>query len=270
MLRVRRLTATGATIDASVALPASLAGAPLAHGNGVLIATADGLVAKFDPAAGKLVPGPSWRKAGLGADAACFLVPGRSADEFHATDGANGIQRWTWPDAGEKGWQASSTQGWETVGPFTCAPVIVGDAFVVADANGVSAYPAAAPGEPLRRWKDAKAVRQLLVHGQRAIALGATAMALDPSVEAPVWQTKPEPNRGDPVGVSARENRIYFTDADGQVTVLNAETGNAIVTVRPGRAGMFPADGQPAVPIGQGRVVLPLMDGTSLLLLVGE
>jgi outer membrane protein assembly factor BamB len=273
-LRVRRVGAS--PLDASVALPANLAGCPLALGDAVLVPLADGIVYRFAAGTSKLRAGPSWRNATAGADAVCHLSATTKPDEFFGTDGDRKFARWAWPAGETDAWKALTKDAWEALGtiPFPPVSLSVGsqEMVIVADPAGVTAYAANAPSEPLRRWKPGAPAKGFALAGGRVAVAVETGhvFGLDPASDAGAWEFKPVGGPAPCVGLVAVGGRVYATDLYGRVAVLDGKTGMSVSAVSPSLTGLVPTDGVPAVPLGPGRLLLPLADGTAVFLLTSD
>lgn len=269
VLRVRLVSAAGTGKDWALATEHRIAGVPIAFDDGLLIPMSDGIVYRLDPAAGALVAGPNWRAPGQPAEATAFLLAGGKPGEFYSTDGGNGVQLWRWPEKADKSWSAVFPKGWEALGPIVACPMVVGESLLLADANGLSSFPATAPGEPKLRWK-IPSIRSLVSSGGKAFAVAAGVTMVDPASEAAVWTWNPEAGRGEPVGITLDQKRLLLTDADGLVVAIEESTGRVLLQVQANRVGLLPTESQPAIAVGGGRIVLPLLDGTAIVILAAE
>jgi hypothetical protein len=283
-VRIRRVESGKILSEASVSLPAAIAGKPLALADSVLIPLTDGIVYRFTEKSAKLVPGPTWRGAASGDDAVCFLAATMKPDEFFGTDGNQKMNRWAWPAGDADAWKAVSREAWDAVGAIPFAPVAISsggqELVLVADPAGVTAFAANAPSEPIKRWKPGKPVKGFAVrtsgtgeNTEHQIVLaveGGTVACINPKADALAWEMKPLGEPAESVGLVCVGDRIYATDWLGRVTILDAATGKTMSRVSPALAGLLPTDGIPALPLSKERILLPLSDGTAVYLLVTE
>ena len=68
---------------------------------------------------------------------------------------------------------------------------------------------------------------------------------------------------GGPIGVSWREGKIYLTQRTGQIAIRDGTTGQLEMMGFAPEKGLAPSVG--ALPLDGGRAVLPLADGSLLL-----
>ena len=142
----------------------------------------------------------------------------------------------------------------------------------VADPTGVTAYAANAPSEPFRRWKPGAPAKGFAVAAGRVVVAteSGNVFGMDPMADGVAWEFKPVGGPAASVGLVPVGDRIYSTDLYGRVTGLDAKTGATVTAVSPSLTGLVPTDGLPAVPLGPGRLLLPLADGTAVFLLTSE
>jgi outer membrane protein assembly factor BamB len=256
-----------------------LAGQPIITGNWLILPLANGSLSRLaiDNLAAPAEQGPSWRAERLPAATPCYLAA-LNADEFFATEGVRSIVRWRW--------EANSNK-FEMVGrlplperPAATPAVVPGSPprVVVADAKGnLTMWDAdKLMPPPERSWRPGR--KNVLPSGpvtdglhvvvdsgnaQRIVyVVDGRLVWLSPDADGPKW-IGPEAFRGiegHPVIVG---DQIYLTDFAGIVRVLDAKTGKE--TGEELRLTGSHAFASAAVPLGDKRVLVPLVDGTVVL-----
>jgi outer membrane protein assembly factor BamB len=280
-LRIRSIVNGSVAVGVSVPLPAKLAGPPLVLGDALYLALSDGVVYRYVPGAEKLAAGQSWKADGAPADATCYLTAG-DGESFYATDGADRFRAWAWPP-GSDAKMAPLTGWWDAIGPVILPPVLASGAdgkplLIVADPGGFAAYAPDRPGEPVRKWrcgKDLPAGRPthgpvLAGTGRVLVGIdGKHVVALKPDADAPAWVNSPADAADDLVDLTTDGTKVYATTIAGQVRVLTAETGAPHGDpVAAGIPGALPSPRGAATPFGPNRLVVPMIDGTMVVVFV--
>ena len=221
--------------------------------------------------------GPSWRADRLPASTPCYLTP-IDADEYFASDGTRAIVRWRW---------VSTTREFNSVGklklserPSATPAVIQGSPIriVIADARG-----------NLTMWDGDKLAPPMLASwrpgGHKLLPAGPVSdglrlesdgagppyifymvdgrvVWLSPDAAGPKW-VGPSPIKGVEGRPVVADGKVYLTDRAGAVRVIDAQNG--LETREEFRLSGSHAFAAGAVPIGNNRVLVPLVDGTVVL-----
>lgn len=274
-LAVRRF-ANGAVTEHVFDVPAIPAGRALVSGGFLILPLADGTLYRMAIAApAGLEAGPTWRGERQAPSATCHLVQ-IDDDDLFASDGGRTIIRWRWD---------SRSKLFETRGRMvlpdriaTTPVVLPGNRLMIGDPKGnilmwdgdrlqPPAIKAWRPGQsknlPLGTISDGlRLVRDADNQPRVVYITDGRIVYLSPNAEAPRW-VGPEPIRaieGQPLFMN---QRIFMSDRAGIVRVIDAATG--VETGESYRLTGSHALAASAVPLGNGRVVVPLADGTVVL-----
>jgi hypothetical protein len=216
------------------------------------------------------------------ANPECFLAV-LASDKFLVSDGGRMLKQWSWP---ANGGSADDNSSWSLRERVAAPPLILPAAagkparMLVADSTGsITLFGLDRSDNLIRRW--VPGVTAALPNGSvspnfglQTDAAGRTLAAytvkakqvvcLDLDADEPRWITPPSEESlvGSPVALG--EGKWLITDLGGRVSVLNAETGQPIITREAGLAGAIPETA--AVPLGANRVLIPLSDGSAALI----
>jgi outer membrane protein assembly factor BamB len=269
-LIVEQFGQAGSILNATVAIPAPLAGTAAASATALVVPLADGSLARV-PLTGESRRniGPNWRGLSAKLDAHCQVVHWRG-DDFLIADGTRRLVRLTWPE-GDK-FQLDTAQAIELPArlteylnywPESAAKAIVADSLgnvhlIRGDVPKIArSWSVVGNGESITAGPWVGGGRGYVVVSRKRL------VAIDPDREAPAW--------------------VYNSSGDG-ITVSPASIGGRLVVAD--QAGVFvaldPASGQPAGPafrhpaevastsapvaFGPGRLVAILTDGSALVL----
>lgn len=241
-------------------LPAPPHGTPALGKTFALLPLADGRVVRVPLGKGNFVDGPDWRNLGVEEKNLGHVVA-LGDDEFVITDGSRGITRIRWGDT--KAWEKKAAG--ELSHRIVAPPASVGGRLVVADASDTITLLEADHLVPIRRWSlPGRITAGPFVRGDRiGCVVGKDRLFwFDPAKDQPTWDAAfvaeivGEPNVVDGV--------IVIADLSGRIQVLDAKTGQPVGAGYTLKANAPPA----AAPIAfrPGRIFVPLMDGTVILL----
>lgn len=257
----------------------ALAGQPVVSGNWLMLPLTNGALYRISipNLASPPEEGPSWRADRLPASTPCYLSP-LDADEYFGTDGTRAIVRWRW---------VSTTKAFEMVGklklperPAATPAVVPGSPprVVIADGRGNLTMWDGDKLEPpmLKYWRPGG--RKILPAGPVSDGLrlesdGAgppyivymvdgRVVWLSPDADGPKW-VGPSPIKGVEGRPVVVNGQVYITDRAGVVRIVDAKTG--LVTREEFSLTGSHAFAAGAVPIGNNRVLVPLVDGTVVL-----
>ncbi|HZT83305.1 MAG TPA: PQQ-binding-like beta-propeller repeat protein [Gemmataceae bacterium] len=253
----------------------TLAGTPAVGEGGILLPLSDGSILKVPLEGGRPAEGPAWRRDNLNPDLRTHLV-WLSADEFVATDGGRGLNRWRWP-AGQS-WSAlpkdkpDREPSKELPARIVSAPAVLPGGhglaeLCVADADGV-VHLLRAKGEALdvvRSWPvKGRVTAGPFVRGRHigCVVDRRRLVWIDPNKAEPVWDYKAaEAIVGEP---QLAGGVVLVADQGGHFVGIDPAAGRPRSPGYTLKANVAPA----AAPVGFGakQVFAPLADGTVLLL----
>jgi outer membrane protein assembly factor BamB len=277
-----RLERTG-----SVKAPSGIAGSPAVMNGELLIPAADGLVYRIRLGGrGRpvgLARGPQWADRGI-TDPKAFVVV-LSDEEFATSDGGRVLSKWVWPKDGD--W-SSGSERWQVRERIAVPPVSLAAAggqqpsLLVADVTGaVWLFPADRGGPAARQWVPGRTVSipagtiadslvtRTDANGDRLAIYavdGKRVVCLDLDRSEPKWVVVLGDDAGRTlVGTPQAIGKDWLvTDLAGRVTVLNGETGETVTSREVALPGVVPAE--PALAIDESRVLVPLSDGSAVVL----
>jgi hypothetical protein len=261
-LRLRHVTHTGAGATETHDLPAPLAGSPVVGDGFALLPLANGVAVRI-AFGGTLTAGPNWRGVGVDEQAIGHIVA-LGNDEFVLTDGGRSLARVSWPG---KTYQqhASAELGHRiTTRPAVLATGNSRPRIAVADASDLVTLLDGDRLETLRRWPmPGKITAGPFVRGKTFVCIvdRKRLMWLDPEREDPQEYAMVADIVGAPVLV---EGMLVAADTSGRFVAFDAQTGSPL-----GPGFTLRADAAPEtapVPFGPGRLLVPLNDGTIVLL----
>ncbi|HEV3238046.1 MAG TPA: hypothetical protein VGZ25_13740, partial [Gemmataceae bacterium] len=264
----------------------SLAGPPAVNGNFVLLPLDNGSLLRLDLSGdGKATQaeGPTWRATNASPSARGFVV-WISGEEFVTSNGGSGITRWRWP-LGGTGFSAVIASNEANVpdlsleSPIAALPLMIplpteqnkdNLALCLADETGKTSVYQILPDkmELMRSWAlGAKITAGPFARGSSigCIVDQNILVWIDPAKSKPEWSyattTLHDPLVGEPRVV---DNSVLIADQSGLIKALDLKNG------KPRNAGyrLRTASGPAAspVPFGPGRALVPLTDGTLVLL----
>ena len=276
-LTVRRYTPgkkPGEGAVQEMSFPGALAGAPVLGGNALVYPAADGTLHRqpLSAKSSRADRGQQWRDAaGADADARGYVVA-LGENDFLCTDGSNGLHRIHWP-AGPI-WQKKELK-LPALERIIAAPVVIPASegkplqVCVADRSGTLTLLQGEFLQKARSWKLPGSVTTGPFLAGKHIGVVVdrrTLVWIDPNAEQPVWEytdLRREPIVGQP---QRSGDRVLLAHLNGNLVSLDAEKGE--MQGRGFNAGIAPA-AAPAV-FGADRVLLPLTDGTVLVLPLAE
>ena len=240
-------------------LPAPPQGTPVLAGDFVLVPLASGIVIRIPLGAGAAANGPDWRGVGVEETSAGYLVP-LNDSEFILTDGGRGLQIIHWGDA--KLWQKRG--GVELSHRITAAPAVLGQRLLVADASDTVTLLEGERLQAVRRWTfGGKVTSGPFARGKGVgiIVSKNRLLWLDADKDQPLWEyTFVAPVIGQPELV---DGLLVVADLQGNIVALDPADGRPAGTGYRLQSNQAPA--ATPVPFGAGRLFVPLMDGTVLL-----
>ena len=264
-LRISMLDGKGDGVHKDYPLPAPVHGTPALGSNFVLLPLANNVIARvpLPSGDGTLTSGPDWR--GLGVDES---QPGHIValgnDEFAITDGDRTVVRRRWDNA-EAGAKVGSV---ELPQRITAAPAVVGKRLLVADASDTVSVLERDHLVPARWSPGGKITAGPFVRGQGVglVVNHNRLVWLDPTKDQPVWEyTFVAPIVGQPELV---DGLLVVADLQGGILALDPATGNP---AGPGyRLKANEAPTATPLPFGAGRVFMPVMDGTAMVLPIAK
>jgi hypothetical protein len=269
-LRVRHVPLAGDSTVEEHDLPALPAGTCAAGVGFALLPLANGIVVRLGYG-GTVLSGPNWRGVGVDEQAPGHLIL-LDADEFLMTDGAHGLARVSWPG---KTYQQRAAV--ELSHRIVTAPAVVpggGDArprVVVADANDNLSLLDAERLQVLRKWHMPRgritAGPFVQDEGIFCILDHKRIIRIEPDLDRPdpTWEYAMVADIvGAPVLV---DGMLVVADVSGRILAFEPRTGRTLggYTMR---ANVAP-DAAP-VPFGSGRLLVPLNDGTLVLLPIAK
>jgi outer membrane protein assembly factor BamB len=265
-LRVRQVPLTGEGSSKVHDLPAPPAGTAALGDGCVLLPLADGIAVRVE-LAGTVAAGPNWRAVGADEQTSGHIVA-LDGGEFLLTDGSRGLMRVSWPSAKVYQQRAAAELGHRIVAAPAVLPA-VGDArprVCVADAADTLTLLDGERLQVVRRWGPlpGKITAGPFVRGTGIICVTdhKRLIWIDPDQAGPQWEYTLVSNL---VGAPLLSDGMLITaEVSGRVLALDPKSG---VPVGPGytlRANIA-AEAAP-VPFGAGRLLVPLNDGTLVLL----
>jgi outer membrane protein assembly factor BamB len=271
--------------DRKVGLRSALAGNPILVNGYFIFPLANGSLNRVGIVDGKAVEeGSTWRSPQMGRSAKCHLLAYKDSD-FFATDGDKVVQLWRWSGDGQ---ERSILAQLTLSDRIAAAPILISDggqqSLVVLDSQGVIKLWNAnlvASTKTLRTWRpNAKGMpagkitsgpfAETDAKGKARIAYiidGVHLVWLSPDAPEPVWvNRRTERMRGDATlgKPEIREGRVYLTDRTGVYRAIDAESGKML-----GELFRITGTGAPAgaaLPLGKGKLLAPLTDGTLLII----
>jgi outer membrane protein assembly factor BamB len=262
-LRVRHVPLGGAGTTNSYQLPAAPAGKPSLGDGYLVLPLANGVTFRLD-FKGTLTGGPNWRAPGADEQSPGYVVA-LGGDDFLLTDGSRGLQLIRWPGMLALPRRAVAEVGARIVAPPAVLPGAGGTPRIcVADASDTLTLLDGERLVKLRSWPlDGKITAGPFVRGSVIVCVldQRRLIALDPD-RGERWQyTMVADIVGEPVLV---EGMLVAADVSGRFLALNPETGEPLGAGYTLRANTAPETAP--VPFGPGRLLVPLNDGTLLLL----
>jgi hypothetical protein len=266
----------GAVTDATIDLPAALAGTPAASSDCLLLPLADGTIQRLAlPLDGTIgTGGPNWRAARTDDGARGYVVS-VNADEFLTTDGSGGLTHWQWHFQQKETFQALP----EGRQPTATLPARIISCPVVlrtARKNELSVLVADAAGSLwLLRGPDLAIGPSWNLHGRitagpfvRGDRIGCVVdrrrlVWIDPSKDKQLWEhpVQGEAIVGQPEVVG---NMVVVADLEGGFTGLDPATGQPLGKTYKLQTNAAAAATPTA--LGADEACVPLTDGTVFLL----
>jgi tetratricopeptide (TPR) repeat protein len=265
-----------------VELPSPAAGNPAINSHSLLLPLQDGSLmrVRLPPDTSQQQVGPDWRAGRGNPDIRCHVV-WLNDDEFLTTDGARGLNYWSWPLG--KGYVALP-KGKDPKDPtaevrarIVSAPLVVPSApaaagarpeaqVCVPDAEGTLTLLHGVQLEETRHWDlGGKITSGPFLRGSKigCIVDRRRLIWLDPTQAAPLWEYRSpgEEIVGQPQLV---EDLLVVADQSGRFVGVDPSTGRTVGQGYTLKASVAPA----ATPVAFGpqRVFAPLTDGTVMLL----
>jgi hypothetical protein len=262
-LRVRRLPVTGESSSKTVLLPAPISGTMALSGGTLLLLLADGVAARLDLGGeGIAVAGPQWRAPGAEERAWGHIVA-LGGDEFLLTDGSRSLSRFHWPSAKIHERRVRT----ELSHRIVSAPAVVATAkgaaplVCVADASDTLTLLEGERLKVVRRWQLPGKITAGPLPRDRGILCIVDHKRLiwiDPEQPEPKWEySLVAAAVGAPPLV---EGALITAEVSGRFLALDPATGNPLGPGYMLKANVAPDAGP--VPFGPGRVLVPLNDGT--------
>jgi hypothetical protein len=263
-------------------LPAPLAGNPIVIGRAVVVPLANNMLHRLllDQAKPVLEAGLTWRGEHVARGAVCHLAA-LGEEEFLGSDGGRTLKRYRWPASTDE----FSGHDALTLSDKIGAPALVMSSagqsrLLAADVKGNltlwDAGPLGQKAKLLQSWRTPDKERApggaltngpfLLPNNQIGYVLGGVVlMRLAPDDAGEKWAHKPPIRLEALVGVpQVMDNRLYITEHN-HCRVFDGESGDMIgAPIR--LSGTF-APAAAAMPIGDGKLLAPLFDGTLRLLI---
>lgn len=300
-LVVRRVVGGKLEHTGAVKAPGALAGSPAVVGGALVFAASDGFLHRHVPGDMKnrpdtIVLGSRWADSGRGEGAECFLTPVADAT-FVVTDGGRKMTRWDWPAAAKDA--TAGGAAWEVrervaLPPLFLPPTPAGAParLLVADVTGsVWLFQADRGGNHTRRWSPGVALPPGRLLGRFAFQAAADGkqrvvfamdrekagepqhvVAIDVEVDTALWtaQVSADDVNREIVGSPqpAEGGKWLVTDQVGRLSVLDPQTGKAVVAKDVGLPGSFPS--MSAVTAGKDRVLCPLSDGSAAVVSLAD
>jgi outer membrane protein assembly factor BamB len=244
-----------------VVLKAAPRGTPALLDDAVLLPLANGIVARVPAADGSPMLGPNWRGDGVDEAQPGHIVAAGSAD-FFLTDGNRGLKRLHWGTQGDAAVRARAELPhrvvtapallWRSQQPWLC----VADA-----AHGLTLLNPRL--EVQRRWQLPGTVTAgpFVRDGKIGCVSNQTLFWFDPDAEAPVWEFA---LAAAPVGAPLLvDGALVVADVQGTLRILDPATGTPRGDGYTFRANVAPVAAP--LPLGSGRLFVPLSDGTVML-----
>jgi outer membrane protein assembly factor BamB len=264
------------TVDTKVidGWPAPIRGTPAIGPNGIILplanSTTQRLPLPLDGTPGE--GGPNWRASNADEDAQGHVVQ-ISPDRFLTTDGSRSITLWMWPPKG-------GMETFHTVPPgkvqlnarIVLAPVVVPGASAndplrvcAADRDGNLTLLQGPELKPERTWSLKGPITALFVRGQHigCIVDHRQLVWIDPANANPAWRftTKGQAIVGQP---QLFDKTLIVADVSGKFVAIDSSTGQPVGKEYAVEASVAPV--ATPTPFGNENAVVPLSDGTMLLL----
>jgi outer membrane protein assembly factor BamB len=262
-LRIRHVPLSGAGTTEVHDLPAPLAGTPAGGDGFVVLPLANGVAVRVD-FKGTIVAGPNWRAAGADEQTPGHIVA-LGGNDFLLTDGGRGLLRVSWPGKAVQQ-RATGELSHRIVAPPAVVPSAAGIAprICVADASDTLTLLDGERLQPLRAMPLAgKITAGPFVRGRAIVCVldNKRLLAVDPDSGEPWEYAMVSDIVGAPVLV---EGMLVVADVSGRFLALNPQSGEPLGAGYTLRANTAPETAP--VPFGPGRLLVPLNDGTLLLL----
>jgi outer membrane protein assembly factor BamB len=287
-LRARRVLPSGASTVKTFNLPAAPAGTPALGDGFVVLPLANGVALRIEvrgaaavgevslgPAVlavraalggGTVSAGPNWRAPGADDQAPGHVVALGGSD-FLLTDGSRGLSRVSWAGPKDFAKRAGNDKAFarRIVAPPAVLPAKGGAPRVcVADASDTVTLLDAERLQVVRRWAlPGKLTAGPLVRGSGVLCVvdRKRLVWIDPDREEPWEYGLPSDVAGEPQLV---DGALVVADVESRFLALDPETGSPLGPGYTLRANTAPVSAP--VPFGPGRLLVPLDDGTLLLL----
>jgi hypothetical protein len=262
-LAVRHVPLSGPDRQSEHELPAPLAGTPALGDRCVLLPLANGVAVRLD-FDGNVLAGPNWRAAGVDEQSPGHIVA-LGGDDFLVTDGSRGLVRITW-----QGKLHPQRAAAELSHRIIAAPAVlpsganIGRRICVADASDTLTLLDGERLKELRHWNlGGKITAGPFVRGDGIVCIldQKRIVWIGPEQAEPRWEySLVSAIVGAPPLV---EGMLIVADVSGRFLAFDPQKG----PLGPGymlRANVAPETAP--VPFGPGRLLVPLSDGTLLLL----
>jgi hypothetical protein len=264
MLRIRHLPINGPSTTESRKLPAAIAGTPALGDGFVLLPLADGVAVRLDlGAAGTVTAGPNWRVPGVDEQSPGHIVA-MGGEDFLLTDGGRGVARVSWPSAKVHERRAKAELSHRIVAPPAILRVGADAAprVCLADADNTLTLLDGDSLKVLKSWRlPGKITAGPFVRGTTIVCIvdNNQLVGIDPDRAKPWQNAMVSDIVGAPLLV---DGMLVVADVSGRFQAFDSQTGKwAGYTLK---ANVAP-DAAP-VAFGPGRLLVPLNDGTLLLL----
>jgi hypothetical protein len=245
---------------------APLAGTPALSADALVLALANGVLARQALAGGPAVAGPNWRASHLDPDTRAFVVS-LGGDDFLVTDGSGGLKRLRWPAGNMAETTASAELPSRIIAPPEVLPPAPGGQLqvCVADAaNSITLFQADTL-RTIRQWP----MNGRITAGPFRRGKGICCIVerrrlvwLDPAREQSWEYAFAADVVGEPQLI--RDDLLVVADLSGHFSGFNPATGHLAGPGYTLRANVAAAAAP--VPFGRDRLFAPLTDGTVMLL----
>jgi hypothetical protein len=265
-LRVRHIPINGPSTTEPRKLPATIAGTPALGDGFVLLPLADGVAVRLDLGAGGTVAaGPNWRVPGVDEQSPGHIVA-MNGEDFLLTDGGPGVSRVSWPSAKVHEVRARAKLSHRIVAPPAVLRVGADAAprVFVADADNTLTLLDGDQLKVLRSWPlQGKFTAGPFVRGTTIVCVvdNKRLVGIDPE-RTERWENAMV---SDIVGAPLLvDGMLVVADVSGRFQAFDPQTGKELGAGYLLKANIAP-DAAP-VAFGPGRLLVPLNDGTLLLL----